>query len=229
MIRKSDSKPGFSKKLKIFLAKYGIGIGLLGCAVVAGLILALTQPQDGQSPQLDAEPGITEIPNPAPAQEAALPGTDEETEVSEMSEGIVKSPSAIPELKKPVDGEIMVTYAKDSLVYSETLKEYRTHLAYDFPGSLGQSVYAAAGGEVVEAGSDKLLGEYVVIRHSDRFQTAYYCLESYNVDEGDEVEAGDVIGAIGESSLIEVSQGPHLHFVAMLDGQSVECGSYFTD
>ena len=69
---------------------------------------------------------------------------------------------------------------------------------------------AAAAGTVAYAGNDlKGFGNLVLIRHSDGWITAYAHLASMTVAKGDEVNAAQVIGAVGQTGSVD---SPQLHF-----------------
>ena len=78
-------------------------------------------------------------------------------------------------------------------------------------------VRAAAAGEVVFAGGDPCCsyGYYVVIRHSDGYETLYAHLSRFDVTSGQRVERGQVLGISGNTGL---STGPHLHFELRRNG-----------
>lgn len=110
---------------------------------------------------------------------------------------------------------------------------YNEHTGTDFrlPSykemETGVNVLAAAGGDVIrvregmpdvnfrlvgrEAVTDRGLGNVVLIRHRDGFVTGYAHLKrgSILVQEGDQVQRGQVLGQVGLSGLTEF---PHLHF-----------------
>ncbi len=84
--------------------------------------------------------------------------------------------------------------------------------AVDFAGSIGTSITAAAGGEVIvskNSGWNGGYGNYVVIKHANGVQTLYAHLSSAAVSVGSTVGAGEVIGSMGNTGK---STGPHLHF-----------------
>ncbi len=64
-------------------------------------------------------------------------------------------------------------------------------------------------------------GNGVLIRHADGWETQYCHMAqgSIAVQEGDEVQAGDVLGRIGLSGQTEF---PHLHLTVRRDGQKVD-------
>lgn len=87
------------------------------------------------------------------------------------------------------------------------------HNGIDIGGSIGSSVYAAAGGTVIiargDGGWNGGYGNYVVVDHGSGVQTLYAHLSSVSVSVGQSVSRGDVIGGLGNTGK---STGPHLHF-----------------
>jgi len=84
------------------------------------------------------------------------------------------------------------------------------HRAIDIGAPVGTAVRASDGGFVSFAGwTDVGYGYLVVIDHSNGYQTYYAHLSDIFVREGEVVDAGQVIGAVGSTGN---STGPHLHF-----------------
>ncbi len=93
------------------------------------------------------------------------------------------------------------------------------HHGIDFVAPLGTAVFAARSGTVVTIEMDhQLYGKYIVISHTDRYQTLYAHLHTIFVDIGDYVPHATVIGAVGDTGF---STGPHLHFEIRINGKSV--------
>ena len=113
----------------------------------------------------------------------------------------------------PVEGEISKDFAKDSLVYSETLKEWVTHMGIDIKAEKTTVVKAAESGTIKSIKNDPRYGLTVVIDHGDGYQTIYAnLLTSEFVVEGENVEKGQSIGTVGNTAVFEVADEPHLHF-----------------
>jgi murein DD-endopeptidase MepM/ murein hydrolase activator NlpD len=86
----------------------------------------------------------------------------------------------------------------------------RGHDGIDLAADTGEPVYAAADGKVVSAGDDGGgYGNMVRIRHADGTSTIYGHLSRFGVKKGQQVKAGQRIGAVGSTGH---STGPHLHF-----------------
>lgn len=92
----------------------------------------------------------------------------------------------------------------------------RLHAGVDIPGPTGQSIVAAAAGQVVSAGWRGGYGLAVVIDHGDGLATLYAHQSRLHVGAGQVVTPGQQIGEIGSTGQ---STGPHLHFEVREHGQ----------
>lgn len=131
------------------------------------------------------------------------------------------------EFQKPVDGEITREYAKDNLIYSETLKEWTTHMGIDIKAEKTTVVKSAEAGTVKSIKNDPRYGLTIVIEHQDGFQTVYAnLLTSEFVVEGEKVEKGQSIGTVGNTAVFETADEPHLHFEVLKDSIQVDPSIY---
>jgi len=88
----------------------------------------------------------------------------------------------------------------------------------DLAGSLGESVLAAAAGTVVYAGTGlRGYGNLVIIRHNEKFLSAYAHASRITVSEGQEVKAGGKIAEKGSTGTDRVK----LHFEIRENGKPV--------
>lgn len=85
----------------------------------------------------------------------------------------------------------------------------RGHMGVDLPFPTGTPVKAAFSGKVRVSKYYKGYGNLVIIRHENGLETFYGHLSKRNVQPGDWVTAGDVIGLGGSTGR---STGAHLHF-----------------
>lgn len=89
-------------------------------------------------------------------------------------------------------------------------KKLRHHSGVDWAAPKGTPVKAAADGIVILAENDLFFtGGTVLIEHGSGVQTGYSHLSEVDVQNGDEIKQGDVIGKVGSTGR---STGPHLHF-----------------
>lgn len=93
-----------------------------------------------------------------------------------------------------------------------------THYGLDFANSLGTPIYAAADGEVIEAGPASGFGLWVRIQHDDGTITVYGHMQDFSVKEGQRVSAGEQIARTGNRGY---STGSHLHFEVHQNGNKM--------
>lgn len=128
---------------------------------------------------------------------------------------------------KPVKGDIVKEYAKDNLIYSNTLKEWVTHLGVDIKADKTTVVKAAAEGTVKSIKNDPRYGLTVIISHGDGLQSVYAnLLTSEFVVEGEKVKQGQSIGTVGNSAVFEIVDEPHLHFEILKNNVQVDPSIY---
>lgn len=137
---------------------------------------------------------VTRKPSPPPAQPARISG----------------APANVTLVWRwPTNGPLLTRFsAKDA-----------ARKGVDVGGRFGQSVYAAADGQVVYAGS-KLLGygKLIIIEHSDTLLSAYGHNRALLVNEGDKVKIGQKIAEMG----VGKTDKPSLHFEIRRDGEPVD-------
>lgn len=87
-------------------------------------------------------------------------------------------------------------------------------------------VVASLSGEVIEVKEDPLLGNVVVMSHKDDVKTYYASLGDVEVDAGQKVKQGEMLGTAGKS-LFTKENGIHVHFELRKDGIKVNPEEYF--
>jgi murein DD-endopeptidase MepM/ murein hydrolase activator NlpD len=99
------------------------------------------------------------------------------------------------------------------------------HEAIDFVAPEGSPVRATADGEVARAYFDENLGNVVVLKHGDGYETLYaHCLKLL-VKEGQKVVQGETIALVGNSG--KTSKGVHLHYEVIKDGKGIDPETLF--
>ena len=97
------------------------------------------------------------------------------------------------------------------------LKTY--HSALDIAIPLGTKVKATRAGTVADTGYNSVFGNYIILKHSNGYQSLYGHLSSIGVREGQSVDQGAVIGNSGNTG---ESTGPHLHFSIFQNGKALD-------
>jgi murein DD-endopeptidase MepM/ murein hydrolase activator NlpD len=95
------------------------------------------------------------------------------------------------------------------------------HKGCDYESRAGTPVMAAADGLVEDVGRRGNYGNYILIRHSGRLETAYAHLAGFapSVSAGTMVRRGEVIGYVGMTG---VATGPHLYYEVIVDGRQID-------
>lgn len=89
----------------------------------------------------------------------------------------------------------------------------------DISGRVGQTIYAAATGEVVYAGNGLLgYGNLVIINHNETYLSAYAHNRKILVQEGQKIKIGQKIAEMGRSE----TSNPMLHFEIRKNGEPVD-------
>ena len=213
-----DKKP--EKRSVRFIEGKGFYIALVLCAAVIGVsawsLLSGTKTMDDGRDQ-NAVLEVTPAPTiPIPATPAPTPEMTPEPEIPAED---AAATAAQDKYVWPVDGAVLRPYAMTALVYDETMSDWRTHDGIDIAAEVGTQVIAACSGVVTAVRDDDMMGTLVTIAHDDGYETTYANLRSSpGVGEGQYVSAGEVIGAVGSSSIAEFSMPAHLHFSVSKDG-----------
>ena len=155
--------------------------------------------------------------------------TEEKEEIQTISEATAKeeisaASAEIPsdsEFILPVGGAAISPFSGNTLVYSETMHDFRTHSGLDFKADEGENVLSVSGGTVSEVCDKCGFGKSVTIDHGNGLQTVYSLLEETFVNKGDTVLKGDVLGTCSQNAGNESALGAHLHFEALRDGKNI--------
>lgn len=140
-----------------------------------------------------------------------------------------KKSSNIVELSfiKPVEGEIIKEFAKDNLLFSQTLQEWTVHTGIDIKADKTTIVKSAEAGTVKSIKNDPRYGLTIVVAHDNGFETVYSnLLTSEFVVEGEKVEKGQSLGTVGNTAAFEIADDSHLHFEILKDSIQVDPSIY---
>lgn len=119
------------------------------------------------------------------------------------------------------------TYGPDNLfVFNPTLEMWTTHKALDLLAAEGSEVVAMFEGTVIDVGSSYKVGNYVVIDHGENVVATYASLENVQVQKGETVKQGDVIGEASTSASAEYIDGAHVHLQIAVKGVEVDPTPY---
>lgn len=125
----------------------------------------------------------------------------------------------------PAKGTVTKAHSTDTVVFSDTMNDYRTHTGIDIATTVGAEVYAACDGTITKIWDDEFMGKCISIEHAGDAITIYKNLSSElapSIAEGVKVKAGQVIASVGESASSECAEEPHLHFELLVKNKEVD-------
>ena len=170
----------------------------------------ITDPDQTEQPQPDTPVGpTTEVTPPA----------DDQTDANALPKRFLL----------PVSGVLQEKHSTDMQVFSDTMGDYRVHPGIDIGTIAGATVSAMADGVIAQVWEDVSMGQCIAIAHSGNAYTIYKNLSVTlpdSVKVGAAVKAGDVIGTVGESAMVEVAEEPHLHLEMTVNGLLVDPTDY---
>lgn len=205
----------FSDKSVTSKIVYAVVIAILCItAIVVGIVSAASRSKDNS--QLD---------NP-PVSDGNNTGDNTEPPKEETP-----APEAKLSFIAPTAGTVVKEHSLEIPVFSVTLGEWRVHTGIDISCEEGAGVFASEAGVVSGIYSDPMLGYTVEITHKGDIKTRYSNLSS-DIGElkvGDEVALGDKIGVVGDTSLSELAEEPHLHFEVLLKDVKVNPMDYINE
>ena len=228
----------------------GFYIALLVCVLAAGVVgyFALLNDNEATPETQEDTHVVVDQTDPGPVQSVSLPEEEplrpvlsQEPVTVDMpttpqivpdahDAAAVLSPEPVEEpqtVQAPLAGETVTVFSAGQLAYDPTLGDWRTHDGMDIKAAAGDAVTAAAAGTVLSVENDGRLGMTVVVDHNNGYVTTYASLqEDVPVLAGDEVEAGTVLGTVGNTSLSESGLGAHLHFSVTRDGEAIDPEEY---
>ena len=120
----------------------------------------------------------------------------------------------------PVSGPIRSSYGRRRDPFTG---ESAMHRGLDIGALYGAEIRAPANARVVLAQRQAAYGNLVVLDHGDGLTTRYGHMARFNVQKGDQVQKGDIIGFVGNTGR---STGPHLHYEVRLNDRTLNPRNY---
>ena len=218
-------------KFWAFMKKNAYIFILLLCvaAIVTTVIISVNN--NNQTPVNGALDNQPDTENPGedtenPGEDTENPGEDTENPGEDTENPTPDTPIVF--LMPTPSTSTGMEFSLTAGVYNETLKQWQTHMGIDFLVEEGASVAAVYDGTVESVTTTLMEGTKIVIAHDNGLKTVYGSLNSdVNVEAGDEVKAGKIIGTAGSTALNESSMGAHLHFEVIDNGVYVNPVDYF--
>lgn len=210
----------------ILLGLCVVAVGVSGWLLVNGILQDSRNVQETLSiPATVEEPKPKAEQQPAKTPAASVPAEQPAEEAA--AEAVLEAAAQQEWAVLPVSGSVLQDHAMDRLVYHATTRDWRVHNGVDLAAEPGQDVKAARAGTVTAVYEDEYYGTTVVIQHADGY-TSHSCnlAQTTAVAAGDTVAAGDVIGTVGSTALLETASESHLHFEVYCNGEPVDPATF---
>lgn len=166
-----------------------------------------------------------QAPSESPRPHEEIPVFVDESDVQDTSSD-VPTIAEEPVYVLPIEnGTVQKACAIESLVFSETMKDYRVHNGIDIASPIGTPVRCYTDGIVESVSHDDFLGVTVTVKHSYGLITVYRNLGAAlpnGIAVGRSLKSGDVIGYVGDTATVEASDPPHLHFEMKSNGTYID-------
>ncbi|MCL4416788.1 MAG: peptidoglycan DD-metalloendopeptidase family protein [Actinobacteria bacterium] len=143
-----------------------------------------------------------------------------ETEVTNILKDYKQGQAPTGKLLWPANGKISSNFGPRT---SSSTGRTRMHNGMDIYAPLGTPVIAADSGQILKAGYDGGYGYSILLYHGGGVATVYAHLSGFNVNAGQFVEKGQIIGYVGNTGF---TTGYHLHFEVRINGQSRNPANY---
>ena len=230
-MQNNENHPNLQRIQKFFREKgYYIVLFLCVCAVgISGYLFvshAISEKDSLTGETLSvatsaADPEKDRQPQKEPTAETSAP-SEQAAPAAAMEEDAVREAAQSVRIW-PVSGQTQMRYSVDALCYNATTQDWRTHAGVDLTAAVGTPVKAACAVTVTAVYDDEYLGTTVIINHPDGHVSQYSNLAVMPaVSAGDTVLAGDTIGAVGTTALLEIADEPHLHFTVYANGDTID-------
>ena len=116
---------------------------------------------------------------------------------------------------EPIDSVITSQFGKRRFINSNPRSP---HMALDIRGAVGEKIVAPKTGIVVLAEQHFYGGNKIILDHGGGLFTAYSHLNKFEVQEGEVVQQGEIIGYVGMTGRVT---GPHLHWEVYLNEERI--------
>lgn len=170
---------------------------------------------------------LAEILDPQPALAAETNNNvADKPQAVEVSAATVKE---LPELSFeadkgllwPVDGNVIMNYNVDHLVYHATLMQFKVNPAIIIAAEVGTEVKSATEGVITDIYEDPITGLTVTADIGDGYSLLYGQLANINHKIGDRLTEGEVLGEVNKPTRFYSVEGSNLYFMVIKDEETV--------
>ena len=133
---------------------------------------------------------------------------------------------AAQDLGWPLQGNVIMNYSMDQTVYFATLDQYKYNPAVVIQADVNTPVNSVAQGQITALDTNEETGVTMTVDLGDNYSAVYGQLKDVSLNAGDYVEAGQVLGYVGEPTKYYSLEGTNLYFQLLKDGEPVDPMEY---
>lgn len=122
----------------------------------------------------------------------------------------------------PVTGDIVMKYSVGNTVYHKTLGQYKSNPALVISATEGANVSSAVESVVTDIGKNEEIGNYIETSIGDGYKIIYGQLDNIQVDKGDTLKEGELIGAVAAPTKYYIEEGANLYMKMTCDNEPVD-------
>lgn len=121
----------------------------------------------------------------------------------------------------PISGDIIMKYSDNKGIYFQTLGQYKCNPAIMIQGDVGTQVLTAAKCTITDISEDEETGLTVTTSIGNEYEVIYGQMKDINVEVGDTLEEGQVLGCLADPTKYYVLEGSNLYFKVLQDGKAI--------
>jgi murein DD-endopeptidase MepM/ murein hydrolase activator NlpD len=154
--------------------------------------------------------------------------TEKDAAVTEETEQVMTLETLYFDVDKglswPINGDVLLKYSADQVVYFKTLEQFRTNPALIIDAKIGAEVNSAATGIITSIKKVDETGVTVTVNIGSGYNLIYGQMEkdSLKFKVGDVVNKGDVLGTVAKPTMYYSVEGSNLYFMVEKDNDSVD-------
>lgn len=122
----------------------------------------------------------------------------------------------------PVNGNVLMNYSVDRVIYHETLEQFKCNPAIIIDAKVGTKVLNGATGIITSIEEVDETGLTVTTSIGSGYSLVYGQLKDVKFKVGDTVKEGEVIGVIADPSIYYTVEGSNLYFQVIKEDSTID-------
>lgn len=122
----------------------------------------------------------------------------------------------------PVDGNVLMNYSMDRVIYYETLEQFKCNPAIIIDAKVGTEVLSAATGIITSIEQEDETGLTITTSIGSGYSLVYGQLDNVKLKVGDTIKEGEVIGKVADPSKYYTVEGSNLYFQVLKDESTID-------